>query len=986
MRAFFNSSSALTTILVCFLSSSVFAQSGATVGAIAGTIKDSQGNVIIGAEIIATQKETGLKRTVQTNNYGIYSLLQLPPGTYEVRVLAKDFVEKAENLTLNIGLTALLEFELVPVGESAIVEVLASDSVVSDKTESSTQIRKDSIEKLPILSRSFLDLSFTTARVTTNRIPEATVSRSSGISVNSQLSRFNNVTIDGLSNNDITSGKARSIFSQDAIQEFQIIPDSYSAEFGRALGGVINIVTKNGSNSFHGATFGLLNDSNLSAKNAFLPNKSESDRYQLGLNLGGPIKKDKAFFFFAFERFLEKKIVVVTILEEVIAAAKRQNFAISNGNVSIPTTSSSVIAKGQFNLNEKNFLSIRYNGDFTYNGNFDPPGGTSDLTNGAFSILNNQAVALNNTYVSSDSNLINETRFLYANLDERNIPYGEGPRVGIAIQDGVLFGRGRLFPQPRRENIYQIVNNTTLIKGRNQIKFGIDLNISQVSGQISLFGQGTASFDPLDFTELSGIPNLPKFSVLEAFDPTLRSREQRNFLNFLAEVLPGMFPGFPNNQDLKNFSLPTAYTQGFGSRFRNIPTKLLSGFFQNDIKLKPNFVFKMGVRYDLNRIRSLPNNNGNFSPRLAFSYRPISKLNISAAYGLFFSVPLSGPAILIENSKEDRLQLLTLVFPFSIIPFSLPKHRFEESLEPPKEFSLIRQFGNEFLYQRDLRNSYNQQAKFGLEYTIDNNTKITADYIFVRGLKLFSSRDINPIINPKNNILDTILTGRLEPDKGRVIQYESAYDSYYHGITLGIEKIFNNGTSFLAHYTYSKTIDNILDFTNTNITNTLDIGLERSLSLQDLRSNFVLSGIWKTKAETKWVKDFQFSTILNLQSGRPYNLFTDDLNKDTVRGDRPLDLGRNAGVAPGFASVDLRVSRLLKLKEKVNLEGFVEAFNLFNRVNILSESDPGVFFAPEKDGSFILPSKQGSRFSLPKEKQVTSLGARIVQIGFRVSF
>lgn len=974
---------------VMFLSLSTtltFAQSGATIGTIVGTVKDPKGGVLVGSSITVKQKETSIKFSTQVNETGTYILPSLPPGNYQIVANANGFLEKTENLILNVGTTAFLDFELTPSVSNNVIEVTGNSSIIFGRTESSTQIRSQTIDALPINARNFLTFSFTTPRIVSNRSPEAIVAASSQISVNSQSSRFNNITVDGLSNNDISTGIARSNFTQDAIQEFQLVSDNYSAEFGRALGGVLNVVTKTGSNEFHGGLFGLLSDSGVSARNAFIGENS-FETYQFGLNASGPIKSEKAFFFTAFERLSKKVKNIVTISDEIIEAARRQNFLISNGVVGIPTTESLITAKVNLNLTTKDFFSLRYNGDFAFDGAFDAPGRLSEQTNGAFSKTNNQELALNNTYVSASSNFVNETRFLYARLDKLFIPYGEGPRLSLTTPEGgVLIGRGRLFPQLRQENIYQVVNNTTLIKGKHQIKFGVDIDISQLSGQISLFNQGSASFDPLDFTELSGIPNLPKFTALQAFDPTLRTEAQKAFLAVLSTSLPEMFPDFPKGLDLPNLSLPLFYTQGFGLTNLDVPNKLFSSFIQDEIRLKTNLVLKVGLRYDLSRIRSVPNNNGNFSPRLALSYQPIPKLNISAAYGLFFAAPFTAPAVLVENSKLDRLKLLTLVFPFSIVAFSQPNHRFEETQNPPKDFALVKQFGNEFTYQPNLRNSYNQQTKFGLEYTINNTTRGFADYVFIRGIKLFSARKINPIVNPKTNILDTLLTGRLDPNRGAVVEYESAYDSYYHAATFGLEKTFTNGTAFLVHYTYSKAIDNYIDFTNTDRSNGLDIGTERGLSLQDVRSNFGLSGVWRPNTKNIWLKDFQFSIVTSLLSGRPYNLVTDDLDRNGDRGDRPLGLGRNVGISPGFASVDLRLSKFFKIKEPVKIECFLEAFNLFNRVNILVDSDPGVLFSPDEKGAFNLPPKQGSRFSLPKDKQTMALSSRQIQIGFRISF
>lgn len=975
----------LLGFLIFFLNLTVMAQfSGATTGTITGTVKDTDGKILVGVTVETTQIETNLKRTVQLNEKGFYHLLQLPPGTYKIKAELPDFESKEENLVLTIGTTAIIDFELRAKGTSEVVEINSENLILSDKTESSTQFRRQDIEALPINQRNFLQFATLAPRVVLSRTPEASVAVSLLISINNQPSRFNNVTIDGLSNNDASVGNVRSTFSQDVVQEFQVVTDNYSAEFGRALSGVINIVTRGGTNKFKGSLFGLGRTKQTSARNALFSFKPPFERYQFGSSLSGPIKTDKAFFFVGFERFTQNRSLLITVPNILVESAKRRGFSLSNGFVPVSVANTYVFARADYNVTKNNSLWLRYNLDSNYNGEFDGFGGKSDLTNGGFLILDNQAIALNNTYVNPNKNLVNETRFLYTKLDTNIAPYGEGPRVALSSPEGdALFGRSRLLPQPRQDSIYQFVNIVSLVKGKNQIKFGTDFIYTKSTGKISFFSQGSTSFRDLDFTELSGIPNLPKFSSLQAFDPSLRTAEQKAFVSFLSTALPTMFAGFPKNLDLSDFSLPIFFTQGFGPGEIETPTKQFSAFFQDDFRLRENLILKAGIRYDLNRIGGSPKNNGNFSPRLAISYRPISKLNVKAAYGLFFASPLNGPASVVNNFKDDRFSILTLVFPFSLIPFNLPNRRFEETNKPPTPFSEIPQLSVDFVFDPNLRSSYTQQAKFGFEYLLNNTTKLFADYTFIRGIKLFAAREINPVINPTDDPLTSQLTGRLNTNKGSIVEYESAYDSYYNAATFGIERNFSRGISLFAHYTFSKAIDNFIDFTNTDISPMVPNN-DKGLSLQDARSTFIFSGVWRSQSKNLWLRNLQISSIMNFTSGRPYNLVTDDLNRDGVPGDRPLGLGRNVGITPGFGSVDMRLSRSLKLSEILKLEVLVEIFNFFNKPNLTTGADES--FLPDAQGKFNLPAKKGGRFILPPERRLQAFDPRQVQFGFRLSF
>jgi hypothetical protein len=403
-----------------------------------------------------------------------------------------------------------------------------------------------------------------------------------------------------------------------------------------------------------------------------------------------------------------------------------------------------------------------------------------------------------------------------------------------------LVGRAKLFPQPRREDIFQLINTTSIIKKSHQIKFGIDFNYTNATGFVTFFSQGGASFVELNFSSLSGIPGLPIFSSLQAFDAASRTPAQRAFLTILSDVLPNMFPGFPKNVPLNNLSLPITFQQGFTKGNVTTPLTQVSGFLQDDINLKNNLLLKVGIRYDVNKLVGLIPDNGFISPRLSMSYLLREKLNIRASYGLFVSSPLFGSAVIAKSMDTSKFKLPFFIFPFSILPFSQPGHRFPETSNLPTDVNVVPQLQPMFSYQPDFKSQKAQHSTLALDYLINRNTKVSAIYLFIRGLNLFSSRQINPIINPvPGNPFVSNLIGRLDPNKGSVFEFESAYDSYYHALTFSLERQFTQNFVFLAHYTFSKTIDNSEDFTSESRANSLQPNLDRSLSVQDVRSRVV---------------------------------------------------------------------------------------------------------------------------------------------------
>lgn len=985
----------------------VSAQTGATTGTLVGVVKDRTDAVIAGAKVTARQIETNFTQETVSQENGNYIFIQLSPGKYRVSAQAEGFNQSSEQIVLTLGTTALLDFSLQVQGVGTdAVEIVASQSL-EPNTENSTNIGQERIVELPSLGRNFLELSIISPRVIMDRLPNEGIVATSGLSANGQSARFNNITIDGLDNNDHLTGSVRSVFGQDGIQEFQIVTDSYSAEFGRVLGGVVNIVTRGGGNEFRGNSFFINRNDNFSARNAFSPTKPILNQFQFGTLLSGPIKQDKAFFFTSFERLTAKQSNIVSLSPEAIRATQLEGVNLKNGPVPYALGTNSLLARFDTQLSSNSTLWVRYNGGFTYDGAFQSFGGLVEETSGGIQRLSDNTIAASNTYISTSLNLVNEARILFGSRKQDVLPVsGDGPQTQLASREGsVLFGRNVFLPQAREENIYQFIDNVVLPRGQHTIKFGVDLFYTDLKKfSVPTLKGGAAVFTTLDINQilLGVFPFEGAFLVpFDAFSPRSRSPKQRFALMTLATALPNLVPEFPF-LPLENLAIPIAFSQSFGDPNGKSNYKFFSAYIQDDIKLRPNLIVKAGVRYDLNAVKFSPETKLSFSPRLAIAYQPsrLPKMNIRAAYGLFVGSPLAG--VILTSEISSRLTNLTLPFPFSIIAYNfLPGHRFLEDNDIPKEISsqafFFRQFSQTFDIDRNLRNSYAQQATLAVDYSLSNSTKISLNYNYVRGTKLFGSRDINPIVSPalkivRGQFVQNVLQSRVDPNKGSVFELESAFDSYYHAFTALIEKRFSSRLGLLAHYTYSKAIDNTVDFFPLfqEIANPLQPGLERGLSIQDVSSRLVASAVLDlTYSKHVFLRNYRFSTIVNLNSGRPYNLLAGidlDRSGDFPPADRPLGLGRNAGITPGFAAVDIRLTRSFSLKENYKIQAFIEAFNLFNRVNIDPNQINRIFLPDRRTRLFSLPSKEDGRFILPKENFRGTFSPRQFQLGLRVSF
>src|SRR5215470_6030078 len=295
----------LLTIL--FLYANVaFGQVQSNAADIQGTVKDTQGAVVPNATVTARNPNTNVSRSATTNDQGFYRIVNIPPGDYEITGEAPNFKKTVlPKITVTVGQAAEVDItlELGQITESVTVSGATAEMIETSKTAVSTTIDQQRINNLPINERNYINFTLTNSTVGRDNGRPIGPAPTTGLNFGGQRGRSNLVQVDGADNTDNSVNASRSTVSQEAVQEFQVVTNSFAPEFGRSSGGVVNVVTKSGTNELHGNVFGFLRHKSFQARNAFAPIEDPPfTRTQYGFTLGGPFDKDRTFFFFAFEQ------------------------------------------------------------------------------------------------------------------------------------------------------------------------------------------------------------------------------------------------------------------------------------------------------------------------------------------------------------------------------------------------------------------------------------------------------------------------------------------------------------------------------------------------------------------------------------------------------------------------------------------------------------------------------------------------------------
>jgi hypothetical protein len=495
--------------VMIFSTIAIFAQAQVSTADLNGTVVDPNGAVVAGATVTARNPATGFTRTVTANNSGEFSFIQLQPGDYEITVEAATFKKTVISpVRLTVGQAASLEAKL-ELGTEDLVVTVPGDSielVETTRTSVSNTIDQQRIENLPINERSATGFALTLSTVGRDNGRPIGPAPTSGINVGGQRGRSTQVNVDGADFTDNSVNAARSTVSQEAVQEYQVNTNSYTAEFGRATGGVVNVVTKRGTNEFTGNVFGFIRDKRIQARNPFAPvEKPDFRRTQYGATLGGPIIRDKTFFFAAFERRQRDESGFFTsnvIGEGANALTSAATIPVIPGlNPTARTFTNLTAAQAQF-INTlvgtgvaANICAARAYGFFASSG------GQTALTGvNGLATPNDGSLCPAISPILPSANPIG-SRFL---LTGAPVPIGTTNAGGLPIAFRPLLNLDRIFPVTERTNYFSVRGDHS-INTNNQLTARFGYNPSTVTGiQVESQNQslGQNDFSRTGITEL----------------------------------------------------------------------------------------------------------------------------------------------------------------------------------------------------------------------------------------------------------------------------------------------------------------------------------------------------------------------------------------------------------------------------------------------------------------------------------------------------
>jgi Carboxypeptidase regulatory-like domain/TonB dependent receptor len=997
---------ALTVLLMLTGGISAFAQASGSSAELRGQVLDSIGAAIHGATITITDLAKGSTRSTTTDAEGNYAFIGLLPGDHEIKVSAEGFATATGKVALTVGQQANIPFKLAPGLVEVNVEIGTGGEIVdTNRTEQSSTVDAKQISNLPINRRNFLDYALLTPGVTdTDNIADASDFRiaqtpQTGLSFGGNNGRGNSVSVDGAETIGLTGG-VQATLSQEAVQEFQVVRNSYSAEFGGAAGGVVNIVSKSGGNSIHGSAFGLFRDQHFDAHNFFDYNpsgKSPFNRQQYGGSVLGPIKRDKTFFFTAIERLSQKRTTFVNLLTDpnIFQPTASQNALLDflGGNPEFAELANTL--RGRLTTTPQSFpdtvnLFTNASDQFPFDEdatqfsarldhNFSDRSSGYLRFNLTDSVFENQAAgaltavsrgrkadSFNGGLVGSHNyqfspTMFNELKlqFSYTRLDFLpNDP--NGPELNI--EGYGLFGREFTLPSLSIDRHFDAYDNVTKALGDHTLKFGGSMFFHRLGMNDQPFFGGRFSFQPV--IRLS--------DVIAMGSPPGTVTAIENFLQLNGPGLQSNLNAPINSIQAFNLGLPASFQGGFGDPTTSSWTNRYALYLQDAWKLRPNLTLNYGLRYSLHdEPFFVPTYKRDFQPRAGFSWNPRGdgKTVIRGGAGIYtgflnFAIPhvtnkLGGTTdpsavyIVLARATSNAFGLPTSFAVYQTLrdrgvlgnrPIQL-----SDVTSPPLNITPGPGSPFEVRYRlgTNYRNPTSYQASLGVQRDLGGGFSLELNYLYVRGLHISRNRDINQIAQTgPPNMLNPLGGPTFDPEAGNFSNplrlqdniYEQTANSFYHGFTAQVQRRFGKNFSLNAHYTLAKAIDEVTDYNSDwSAQNPLNLRLDRSLSSFDQRHRLVVSGQFQSPFKGAALKNWTFSPIFVGQSGRPFNLLLGfDANTDRrFQSDRPGMAGRNTGLGEPYYSLDIRLGRRFYLKEGRFLELTFDAFNLFNRANLL---------------------------------------------------
>ena len=905
------------------LTSVCWAQSSLVSGALDGSVGDSSGGRIPSATVIARDTATNRMREAPANAEGAFHIGELPVGTYEVLVTQPGFAPyRHTGITIQLGSTVHLDIVLQAAGVTSQVTVTAQPPAIDPAQISVTSaVDRERIEELPVQSRNYLNFVLLAPGVSSSAQQpgkqSVASSPDSGFTFGGLRGRSNNVTIDGLDNNDEYVGSSRTELSLETVQEFQVVNAGLSAETGGASGGSINVVTRTGANQIHGDAFLFLQNGALNAQNPLEAEHATPNlhRYRVGASQGGQIVKDRTFYYVAFEqehnRSLEDSFIspaVAASIDRIFGSGAFPRLAtrqINDGFFPTARAETEASAKINHQLTSANSLMLRY--AFTNNREagdaFNTAGWTDPSARGSSFVQDHAVVGALTTVFSPRS--IGDLRFQFA--DRRVVlRTNDATGPGIDIAGLVNFGRPYDGNGRRTETHDQMTYTYTQSVGSHLLKAGATVNHVHLDAAVADGFGGTYIFASL------------------------------------ADFAAGR---------------PDSFRQAFGSADTSYAVTNYGAFVQDHWSLTPHLTVDLGMRYDFEHLPPpFPQDTNNVSPRVGLAYQPAPGWVVRAGYGIFFDrYILSNLNRAIQKNGVNAFEQVlygdgaAAFFGTGVVGQLRPIQRFLPSM-----------------YRSDpgLATPYSQQASFSVERLVARDLTATASYLVVRGVKLPRTRNVNLL--PPGPLFGA---GRADPLFDNIYQLEDSASSTYHGASFALNRRLSNELALSGSYTLSKTFDDASDF-DEQPANPFNLAAEQALSLQHQQQRLVFNGLWELPigdeepgkpAPNNWVTKvfghIEVAPIFTVESGRPVNPLTgvdSSRNGAFPLSSRPLGFGRNSLRSPALVNMDFRVLKYFPMGKTAHLDLVAEAFNLFNRANVV-RINPVFGLGPVPQPDFLQP-------------------------------
>lgn len=977
------------SLLGLFLVPSGFAQSNARLW---GTVTDPSGAVVSGANVVVRNQATGTEYTTKTNEAGLYELPALAVGTYRIQVQASGMqTATANNLVLDVSQNVRQDFKLTVGSATVTVEVSSEAPVIDASTmEVGQVIDQKTTQEIPLNGRHFVDLSLLTPGTVTppaNGFLTAPLRGQGSFSFDTAGQREDTVNfmINGVNLNDIVQNQITFQPSINTVSEFKVDNSTYSAQYGRNSGSIVNIATRSGTNGFHGEAFDWVRNEKFDARNYFALTKAPFKRNNFGAAFGGPIKKDRAHFFLSYEGLRQRQGLNLKSLV----------------------------------LNSAQLLQAQTSGDAAIQSllPFIPGGNTAPDANGNvfFASAASAPVNIDQGTADIDVNFTSKDRIhgYYAlqqdlrqepNLQGNTLPgWGDTRKSRRQI---MTVNEDHVFASNMANTIRLGYNRIHITFQPNRLLNSASFNINNgINSAIGLAQIDVGGF-ALDFGGPSGFPQ-GRGDTTAVLSDTFSYLRGRHSWSVGGEVRRAYNNNFGLDTTIFRFSDIAHFINDSATSFTYVGTsanRILypawGAFVEDNFKWKTNVTLQLGFRYDwnstpsessnrfvvfdpatstLNQIGStgfgqpFHTNNKNFQPRLGIIWDPLKngKTIIRSGYAILTDQPVTG---IITGLNSNP-------------PFSNPLVSTAAGLSLTNAFTVAGPSGlAPANINRDFNNPYVQSWNVNVQQQLSPTMGLTLAYVGSKGTHLRIARNINQLGLVNGALVRPFAalaaSSPIDPGTklGNITEVDSLANSSYNGLWATFNKHISHGLQFLASYTFAKSIDNnSLNSQTTILQNSFDIRNNRGLSDFDVRHRFVISGFYELPFKSRRaLSGWQFGIVNQMQTANPLNVitamasFTGTTGLGALRPDilgpvsatgRPAqwfsnpaafgfpctgflasgnpnpttchfgDIGRNAMVGPGFLNTDFSIVKNTKLTERLNLQIRAEAFDTFNHAN-----------------------------------------------------